>query len=143
MPQPITHALQKLYPLLLSNGTTKRIFALSTASYSSPEDSRSLKWFFAINFFIKIFGGDAYEEIVGISTETAKLNEKIDWTIFRVPTLHGETLDENPGAVNACYVGDHDRRDGFTLDRGRLARWLLGELEERKWVDASPHIANA
>ena len=60
-----------------------------------------------------------------------------------MPGLNGKDLNENPGAVNACYIGDKNGRDGLNLDRWRLARWLLEELEERKWVDACPHLANA
>jgi hypothetical protein len=32
------------------------------------------------------------------------------------------------------YVGDKQGRDGLHLDRGRLAKWILRELDERKWV---------
>lgn len=140
---PITNALQTLYPLLLANGTTKRILILSTASYSAPEDTPSIKWFFAINFYIKVIGGDTYEEIRGMAEETVALGEKIDWTVFRVPLLHGKELGENDGPVNAVYVGDKKGRDGLNLDRGRLARWILEELEEGKWMCACPFVANA
>jgi len=140
---PITDALRTLYPLLLANGTTKRILILSTASYSAPEDSYSIKWFFAINFYIKVIGGDTYEEIKGMAEETVALGEKIDWTVFRVPLLQGKELGENDGDVNAVYVGDKKGRDGLHLDRGRLAKWILGELEERKWICACPFLANA
>jgi nucleoside-diphosphate-sugar epimerase len=141
--QPITDALRTLYPLLLFNGTTKRILILSTASYSAPEDKHSIKWFFAINFYVKVIGGDTYEEIKGMAEETVALGEKIDWTVFRVPLLQGTELDANNGGeVNAVYVGDKKGRDGLHLDRGRLARWILKELEERKWVGACPILAN-
>jgi len=140
---PITDALHTLYPLLLANGTTKRILILSTASYSAPEDSHSVKWFFAINFYIRVIGGDTYDEIRSMAEETVALGEKIDWTVFRVPLLYGKELNENEGPVNAVYVGDKHGRDGLKLDRGRLARWILGELEEGKWICACPMLANA
>jgi len=140
---PITDALRTLYPLLLSSGTTKRVLVLSTASYSAPEDSRSIKWFVAINLYIKVIGGDTYPEITGISKETVALGEKIGWTLFRVPLLQGKELGENDGEVNAVYVGDKKGRDGLHLDRGRLARWILMELDDQKWVCACPFLANA
>lgn len=74
---------------------------------------------------------------------TVDLGEKINWTVFRVPLLSGKSLDENEGEVQACYVGDKKGRDGLWLDRGRLARWILGELNEGKWVDACPILSNA
>src|ERR1700712_3976615 len=104
--KPITDCLRTLYPLLLANGTTKRILILSTASYSAPEDTHSIKWFVAINLYIKVIGGDTYDEIVGMSEETVALGEKIGWTVFRVPLLQGKELGENDGEVNAVYVGD-------------------------------------
>jgi hypothetical protein len=78
-----------------------------------------------------------------MAEETVALGEKIDWTVFRVPLLQGNTLGENVGPVNAVYVGDKKGRDGLHLDRGRLATWILTELEEGKWINACPMLANA
>jgi hypothetical protein len=78
-----------------------------------------------------------------MAEETVALGEKIDWTVFRVPLLQGKTLGENDGPVNAVYVGDKQGRDGLHLDRGRLARWILAELQEGKWICACPMLANA
>jgi len=140
---PITNAFKILYPLLLSNGTTKRVLVLSTASYSAPEDTSSFKWWLAINCYIKVIGGDSYTEILGFTEETVALGEKMKWTAFRVPLLNGKELDENEGEVNAAYVGDNKGRDGLFLDRGRLARWILNELDEGKWIGCSPLVSNA
>ncbi|TVY54987.1 hypothetical protein LSUE1_G008525, partial [Lachnellula suecica] len=101
---PITNALKVLYPALLTYASYKRILILSTASFSAPEDTRSLKWFVAINCYIKVIGGDTYAEITGMAKETVALGDKIDWTVFRVPLLKGETLDANKGDVNAVFV---------------------------------------
>lgn len=137
----------KLHPMLLTNGTTKRILILSTASYPSPEDTSSFKWWMAINCYIKVIGGDSYVEIKGMGETTAALGERIKWTVFRVPLLSGKALDENPKndgeEVNACYVGDKKGRDGLWLDRGRLARWVLNELDEGKWIGCAPLVSNA
>ncbi|KAH7311073.1 hypothetical protein BKA65DRAFT_163462 [Rhexocercosporidium sp. MPI-PUGE-AT-0058] len=139
---PITHALQTLYPHLLNYSYT-RILTLSTASYSAPEDRTSLKWWVAINMYVRVIGGDTYDEIRGMAQATVDLGEKIKWTVLRVPLLSGKKLDESEGEVEACYVGDKKGRDGLRLDRGRLARWILGELEEQKWVCACPLVSNA
>ncbi|CAG8948983.1 hypothetical protein HYFRA_00002112 [Hymenoscyphus fraxineus] len=140
---PITECLKNLYPLLLQNGTTKRIMILSTASYSAPEDTSSFKWYMAINWYIRVIGGDSYAEINGMAKETAALGEKIHWTMFRVPLLHGTKLDENKGDVHAVFVGDSKGRDGLNLDRGRLASWILNEMYEEKWNMLCPLLANA
>ncbi|KAH7372102.1 hypothetical protein BKA64DRAFT_767744 [Cadophora sp. MPI-SDFR-AT-0126] len=139
---PITNALRTLYPHLLTHSYT-RILTLSTASYSAPEDTRSLKWWVAINMYVRVIGGDAYDEVRGMAQATVDLGEKIKWTVFRVPLLSGKTLGEHEGEVEACYVGDKKGRDGLWLDRGRLARWILNEVEEGKWVGAYPLVSNA
>lgn len=132
-----------LYPLLLANGTTIRVLVLSTASYSAAEDTRSIKWFFSIQFYIRPLGGDTYTEIRGIAQETVALEEKVEWTVFRVPLLKGNKLGEDEGKVNTCYIGDKQGRDGLTLHRSRLVRWILAEMEERKWVHKCPALSDA
>ena len=78
-----------------------------------------------------------------MAKETAALSDKIEWTVFRVPLLKGKALDENAGKVSAVWVGDKKGRDSLSLDRGRLARWILSELKERKWIGLCPFLANA
>jgi len=146
---PITDALIVLYPLLLIAGTYNRVLVLSTPSYSAPEDSRSVKWFFAINFYIRVIGGDTYNEIRGIAQQTVALGREIEWTVFRVPLLQGKELvgaeefktveDE----VYASFVGDKEGHDGLQLERSRLVRWILREMEEKKWVGLCPMLSNA
>ncbi|EKD18918.1 uncharacterized protein L3040_008138 [Drepanopeziza brunnea f. sp. 'multigermtubi'] len=138
---PITQALKTLYPHLLAASYT-RILTLSTASYPAPEDTRSIKWWIAINLYVRVLGGDSYDEIRGMAQATVDLGESIKWTVFRVPLLSGEEAGEG-GDVEACFVGDKKGRDGLWLDRGRLARWVLGELEEEKWVGFLPLVSNA
>ena len=140
--QPITQALKTLYTHLLTH-TYTRILTLSTASYSAPEDTRSLKWWVAINMYVRVIGGDAYDEVRGMAQATVDLGEQIRWTVFRVPLLSGKMLGESKGEVEACYVGDKKGRDGLWLDRGRLARWILVEVEEGKWVGTCPIVSNA
>jgi hypothetical protein len=74
---------------------------LSTASYSAPQDTRNLMWWVAINVFVRGLGGDAYTEIHGIARETVGLEEKVEWTVFRVPGLKGKELRADDQEVNA------------------------------------------
>jgi len=101
-----------------------------------------LKWFLATSY-VKVFGGDSYAEITGIAAETVALGKTIDWTVFRVPVLSGEVLDENQGEVNAVHIGDSKGRDALHLERTGLARWILTELDEMKWIGRCPLLANA
>ncbi|KAI0996271.1 hypothetical protein K3495_g11910 [Podosphaera aphanis] len=139
---PITTALRVLYQLLLEAGTFKHILTLSTPSFPAPEDKFSLKWFIAVNGYIRLFHMDAYEEIRGIAQATVDLGDKVEWTVFRVPLLEGKTLNENKGDVASCYIGDAQGKDGLHLDRGRLVKWILAEMDEKKWVGHLPAISN-
>lgn len=112
---------------------------LSTPSHSDPKDGRSLKWWLVVTM-VKLLGGDTFKEAFNMAASTVALGDKVEWTVFRVPALKGETLDENPGGVNAGYLGDG--KDGLELDRGRMARWVLNEIDEKKWIQASPVISN-
>ena len=78
-----------------------------------------------------------------MAEETVALGDKIDWTVFRVPLLKGTKLDENKGDVYAVFIGDKKGRDGMSLDRGRLASWILTELYGGKWNRLCPTLANA
>jgi hypothetical protein len=71
-----------------------------------------------------------------------ELGDKIDWTVFRVPLLKGKELGSG-GEVNAVWVGDKHGKDGLNLDRGRLAMWILKEIEDRNWVALCPILSNA
>jgi len=140
---PITDCLRTLYPLLLENSTTTRFLVLSTASYKALEDKHSLKWSIAINFYIKLLGGDTYKEINGISNETVALGDKAEWTLFRLPLLRGTELHKDDGKVRTAYIGDEHGDDGLSVDRSRVVWWALKEIDEKKWVGKCPTLANA
>lgn len=97
----------------------------------------------AINWYIKVIGGDTYTEISGMAKETVALGDKISWTVFRVPLLNGTKLGDNKRDVHAVFVGDSKGRDGLSLDRGKLANWILNEIYEEKWNGLCPILANA
>lgn len=169
--KPITAALKKFYPFLLAANPQIRILILSTASYSAPQDTRSVKWFFGIQGFIRTIGGSSYNEISGMAAATVSLGDEVEWTLFRVPLMKGSELSkdqedvikrikngememrskkadgersisEEIAKVNAAFVGDSGGKDWLLLDRGRLVVWLLGEIEERRWIRQAPTLAN-
>ena len=51
--------------------------------------------------FVRGLGGDTYSEIRGIARETVALEEKVEWTVFRVPGLKGEKFGADGREVNA------------------------------------------
>lgn len=63
-------------------------------------------------------------------------SEQLNWTLFRVPFL----TNGKAGPVKASWAGRGE--DGMFLSRKSLARWVLGEIEEKKWVGDAPLISN-
>lgn len=112
---------------------------------------------------MRVIGGDSYTEIRGMAEETVKLGDKVDWTVFRVPLLNGKETKEGrvqdgkveitdiegpsrndmDAGVHSAFVGNKMGWDGLFLDRGRLAIWILGEVEERRWLRLCPTLSNA
>ena len=57
--------------------------------------------------------------------------------------VEGRSMSEKIARVNASFVGNKDGKDWLLLDRGRLVLWILGEIEERRWIRLCPTLANA
>jgi hypothetical protein len=70
------------------------------------------------------------------------LGEKLIGQYFKCHYCRVKELRENDEEDNAVYVGEREGM-GYVLCWGRLTRWILGELEDGKWVCACPFLANA
>lgn len=131
---PVTDGFKMIVPLL-RNYKYSRALVLATASYKAPEDRFSvLYWLMIMAVYLAV--RPAYDEINGFAPiVTSVPAEELGWTVFRVPLLkNGEAVP-----VKAGYVGDV----GAGLERKALAEWLLGEIEEGRWVGKCPVVANA
>lgn len=62
----------------------------------------------------------------------------MECTVFRVPHLNDGHSEEE---VEAGFLGE-GYQGGMELSRGSLARWVLGEIEERGWVGMAPAVGN-
>ena len=78
------------------------------------------------------------------NSEMKKIGERtsqqgdLEWTVYRVPHLNeGDAgLEVVAGYVSREFKGSTE------LSRGSLARWILKELGERKWVGKAPAVGN-
>lgn len=63
---------------------------------------------------------------------------ELDYTIFRVPHLNNGPADTKvyAGLYGADFGG------GQELSRGSLARWVLGEIIEGRWIGGEPVLGN-
>ena len=88
-------------------------------------------------FLIGLIAPGARYEIDGIKRlfPPKGANDDLDWCMYRLNVLrNGPSRD---GAM-AGYVGCL----GFKadMDRGQLAKWLLDEVEQKKWVRKMPAL---
>lgn len=74
--------LERLYPLLPTESSIRRVLILATPAYQVPEDNPGFKYSLVVGM-IKTIGGTAYDEINGMGKATASLPESIEWTVFR------------------------------------------------------------
>jgi hypothetical protein len=116
---------------------TKRIFALSTPSFSpDPSEVFSLQWTM-YGLMPKVMVPQGNAEMVAIAKAVAAADD-LDWTVFRVPHL---TEKEADLSVAAGLLGP-DFKGTFDLSRASMAVWILKEIEERQWVKKAPMLSN-
>ncbi len=76
-------------------------------------------------------------EMKGIGMQVAG-QDSLDWTVFRVPMLNNgeEGLKVAAGDLGPGFAGTRE------LSRASMARWLLEELEEGKFIHQMPALGN-
>jgi hypothetical protein len=132
---PLTKGYELIVPLLCKY-EYKRVMITSTASYAVPQDRFSvLCWLMVWSVYL-LFRG-AYDEINGFTPLVTRLsdNEGVKWTVFRVPAL----TSGDARLVHAAYVSDV----GVRVERKGVAKWVLKEMDEEKWIGKCPALANA
>ncbi|KAI9737802.1 MAG: hypothetical protein M1834_009170 [Cirrosporium novae-zelandiae] len=133
---PIADGYKLLLPLLKKYRVYRGLF-LSTVSWRSPDDNWSWysKWRLLV-LFVKVINIDAYQEINAMTPIIACTSERdLKWTIFRVPILNNNEVEKE---VGANFVGSSE--EGMFLSRKGMARWVLKEIDEEKWVGKGPCI---
>lgn len=122
-------------PLLVQNNF-ERALILGTPSWAAPDDSRPLITKMMVGM-VWIIAGNAYKDFVGIGDYITSLPlDQLKWTLFRVPMLsNAAPIKVYAGPAGAPNVGSK-------LSRSSMARWLLQEIDEAKWVGKTPCISN-
>jgi hypothetical protein len=85
---------------------------------------------------MKFFSPGQYQEMIAIGETVSTTSEDIQWGLFRVGGLTNG--DEAP--VEATHLGSG--LDKTWISRSSVARWVLDEAIERKWVGKMPYICN-
>ncbi|EMT68970.1 hypothetical protein ACKRZS_003834 [Fusarium odoratissimum] len=134
-----------LFPAMRRHGV-KRIYAMGTLTIPQKEDAWTILQP-AINLMVRLFFSNSYRAITSIGKTFETEAKDLDWTIFRISGIPGESdkeswlKDREDGKPFVGYVG----QKGYTYSfpRGALARWLVDAAESGllDWVRKAPAVA--
>ncbi|WP_071335825.1 SDR family oxidoreductase [Burkholderia contaminans] len=131
--KPVMHGLRNIVAAMKRAGV-RRLVQISTAAYRDPKDGFAFKpHAFALLF--KVIARNGYEDIKATGELVA--NSNLDWTLVRIPNLKDGPAD---GSVDVGWYGT--TKLGMKLSRGNLAKFLVDQLTDRKFVRAAPGIAD-
>ena len=131
--KPIMHGLTNIIAAMKHAGV-RRLIQVSTAAYRDPKDGFAFKpHAFALLF--KVIARKGYEDIKATGELVA--NSDLDWTLVRIPNLKDGPAD---GRVDVSWYGK--TKLGTKLSRGNLAKFLVDQVTDQKFVRAAPGIAN-
>jgi len=132
---PIALAYLYIIDLMLQHGV-KRLICLGTASIEDPQDKSNLAFSIIVKT-VKTLARNAYNDVVAIGDVVRTSGADLDWTIVRVPFLR----DGDSSNVVAGYVGDG--KTSTSLTRLGFAVFVVGEIENREWVQKAPLLSSA
>lgn len=134
-----------LFPAMRQHGI-KRIFAMGTLSIFRPEDS----WTMirpALVLAVRFLAGKVYRTIIGIGKTFENDATDLDWTVFRLGGIPGESdneswaRDRKDGKAFVGWVGGKGHT--YAQKRGALARWLVDSVEGGlpDWIHKMPAVS--
>jgi putative NADH-flavin reductase len=111
----------------------RRILVAAGAGVPDPADQPTALNHF-ISFVIKTLSRKVYEEAL-LQNDLLR-NSDTDWTIVRAPML----TDQPGGAYWVGYVG---KEMGRTLSRATLARFMLAQITDKRYVHQAPVVTDS
>lgn len=143
--QPSKTVLTELYTRMVgamqTSPSNKRVIFTSPPNISNDMDGDKpwLSKFLAGPTYAKLRGwANVYADAESTAT-LFKATQGINWTMLRVPILING-CQNNEGKVHLGYYGDEEMTG--TLRREDLARIMLYELENPKWVGKMPLLCS-
>lgn len=131
--RPVMHGLRNIISVM-EELNVRRLIQVSTSSYSDPEDGFGLKSR-ALATLFSVVAHSAYDDIKATGELIA--GSHLDWTLVRIPFLKDGPAE---GDIDVGWYGK--TRLGLKLSRGNLAKFLVDQASDRKFVRAAPAIAD-
>lgn len=131
--RPVMHGLSNIIAAM-KQSHVRRLIQISTAAYRDPNDG------FAFNvrafaLLFKVIARKGFEDI----RATAELitQSDLEWTLVRIPNLKDGPA---AGAIDTGWYGE--TRLGMKLSRGNLAKFLVEQVSDTRFIHAAPGIAD-
>jgi putative NADH-flavin reductase len=131
--KPIMHGLTHIIAAMKHAGV-RRLIQISTAAYRDPRDGFAIETH-AFALLFKVIARKGYEDIKATGELVA--HSDLDWTLVRIPNLKDGPAS---GGVDVGWYGK--TKLSTKLSRGNLAKFLIDQVTDRKFVRATPGIAN-
>jgi putative NADH-flavin reductase len=131
--RPVMHGMSNIIAAM-KRSNIRRLIQISTAAYRDPKDGFAFNAH-AFALLFKLIARKSVEDI----TATAELVAKSDleWTLVRIPNLKDGPA---AGAIDTGWYGK--AKLGMKLSRGNLARFLVDQLDDVRFIRAAPGIAD-
>ncbi|KAJ4256139.1 hypothetical protein NW762_009215 [Fusarium torreyae] len=134
-----------LFPAMRQHGV-KRVFAMGTLSIVRPEDSWSILRPTMV-MLVRLIANGAYRTIISIGETFENEAKDLDWTIFRIAGIPGESdneswaRDREDGKTFVGWIGGKGHT--YSQKRSALARWLVDAVEGglQDWVRKMPAVS--
>jgi putative NADH-flavin reductase len=111
----------------------ERLIVSVGAGVRMPQDEPGL-FDRVIGFVLKLTARHVYEDMRRVAERVRESDR--DWTLVRVPML---TDDPGTGDIRAGYLGEGT---GPRLSREDMASFIVGQLEDGRYVREAPVISN-
>jgi putative NADH-flavin reductase len=133
-----------LFKLMKEHHVT-RIYAMGTISIPQPADRFSILRYIVV-WLVYLIARSAYRNILGVAKVFEEEGQGLDWTIFRIAGIPGESDEESwkkDREQDAVAGAVADGKWGMTVKRSALARWLVdaAEGDGKEWVRKMPTIS--
>jgi putative NADH-flavin reductase len=131
--RPVMHGLSNIIAAM-KQSNIRRLIQISTAAYRDPKDG------FAFNvrafaLLFKVIARKGFEDIRATAELIAKSD--LEWTLVRIPNLKDGPA---AGAIDTGWYGK--TKLGMKLSRGNLAKFLVEQVDDVRFIRAAPGIAD-
>lgn len=131
--RPVMHGMANIIEAM-KQSNVRRLIQISTSAYRDPKDGFA----FNVRAFALLFKLIARKGVKDIRA-TAELIAKsdLDWTLVRIPNLKN---GHAAGAVDTGWYGK--TRLGMKLSRGNLAKFLIEQVDDVRFIREAPGVAD-